>query len=228
MNFKALKASVWISLKSLFLGLSIVVAVSHPALAKPSEALNQTTQKYRSSKMVQMDVKKVIDSELLGKQTTYDGKIYLADGKFRWENKTPDETLLVFDGATIWSVQIPPKAFGGPNQVGIGKVDKKTKSQILISTLLGRDPISKSFKVLKEEKTKDSVKVEIAPLKDDLVVKSITLLLNPKEKKLMELSYVDDVGNKTKMQFSNIKFLNKEDKKLFKYQPSKSDQVSNL
>ncbi|MNJ91135.1 lipoprotein chaperone [compost metagenome] len=206
----------------------LIFSVSTMAFAKSSTALNAVTKKYRSAKMVEMNVDKTIKSELLGKETLYKGKIFLSGGKFRWENTTPEETLLIFDGSTIWSVQIPPKEFGGPVQVARGKVDKKTKSQILISALLGNEPIEKNFKVLKEKKSGDVTTVEVAPQGNDLTIKTLNLVLNTKDKALAEVSYLDDVGNLTTMKFSGIKFLKKEDKKLFKYQPPKDAQVSDL
>jgi outer membrane lipoprotein carrier protein len=174
-----------------------------------------------------MAVDKTVKSELLGKETKYSGKIFMANGKFRWENTTPEETLLVFDGTTIWSVQTPPKEFGGPVQVGKGKVDKKTKSQLLISTLLGED-LEKSFKVLKEEKVGSDAKIEIEPKGDGLTVKKLSLLIDTKKSELKELSYKDDIGNLTTISFSNIQFKQKANNKLFKYQPPKDAQVTNL
>jgi outer membrane lipoprotein carrier protein len=221
MIFKALKSVV----NLVFVGL-LFVAIS--VSAKPSRALKEVTQKYRNAKMVEMAVDKVIKSELLGREVTYNGKIFLANGKFRWENKTPDETLLVFDGTTIWSVQMPPKEFGGAVQILKGKVDKKTRSQILISTLLGKEPIERNFKVLKEEKKDNLAILEVAPQGTDLTIKKLNLVLDTKKKEMSEVSYVDDVGNLTTLKFSNIQFLKKEDKNLFKYVPPKGAQVSNL
>lgn len=189
--------------------------------------LQKITKKYRSAKLVEMNVEKVVKSELLGRETKYDGKIYLANGKFRWENTTPEKTLLVFDGATIWSEQTPPKELGGPVQVAKGKVDKKTRSHILISSLLGAD-LEKSFKVGKESKDGDLVKLDVTPLYDDLTVKSLNIVLNMKDKTLQQISYTDDIGNLTQMNFSKVEFKKAEKKNLFKYQPPKGAQVTDL
>jgi Outer membrane lipoprotein-sorting protein len=221
MIFKALKSVV----NLVFVAITLM---AFSAQAKTSQALKQVTQKYRSAKMVEMTVNKVIKSELLGREIPYDGKIYLSAGKFRWENKTPDETLLVFDGSTIWSVQMPPKEFGGSTQVLKGKVDKKTRSQILISSLLGKEPIEKNFKVLTEEKKDGEAKLTVEPVGSDLTIKKIDLVLDTKKKLLTQISYVDDVGNATTLKFSDVKFLNNEKKSLFKYVPPKDAQVSNL
>lgn len=222
---KALKKSLKVAILCV---LMMGIGLSAQAASKTSKALTTVTKKYRDSKMVEMTTDRVIKSELLGKETTYKGKISLAGGKFRWENTTPEETLLVFDGSNIWSVQYPPKEFGGAVQVARGKVTKKNKSQILISSLLGTEPIEKNFKILSEKTDGDKVVVQVAPQGNDLTIKTLDLTVNTKTKILTEISYLDDVGNLTTMKFSDVKFQNKLDKKRFQYQPPKDAQVSEL
>lgn len=190
-------------------------------------ALQKITKKYRASKVVEMTVEKSVKSELLGRETKYDGKIYIGNDKFRWENDTPEKTLLVYDGDTIWSEQSPPPEFGGAVQVARGKVNKKTKSHILISSLLG-DDLEKNFKIVKETKQADGVLLEVVPRQDDLTVKTLNVLIDTKANLLKQISYHDDIGNLTMMSFSDVKFLNKEKKNLFKYQPPKGAQVTEL
>lgn len=209
--------------------LIVSLLISAVSMAAPTlgSSLNKVTSKYRSAKLVEMSVEKIVKSELLGKETKYLGKIFLAKGKFRWENSTPEETLLVFDGSTIWSVQTPPKELGGSVQVAKGKVDKKTKSNILISSLLGEE-LTKNFKVLKEGQEGGLSTFEVKALQDDLTVKTLKLSVNTKAGELKEIAYTDDIGNLTTMKFSNIQFKKKENSKLFKYQPPKGAQVSDL
>ncbi|MFS4458863.1 LolA family protein [Bdellovibrio sp. HCB2-146] len=204
--------------------LLLSVSFALVAHAAPNKTLKALSKHYRSAKLVEMKVEKTLKSELLGKETRHSGKIFLANGKFRWENTVPEETLLVFDGSTIWSVQVPPKEFGGEPQVAKGKVDKKTKSQILIASLLGED-LEKNFKVVKDDKNGN---IEVAPKGNDLTVKSLNLSIDTKKSELKELSYKDDIGNLTTIKFSDIQFKSKANNKLFQYQPPKGAQVSEL
>ncbi len=215
-------------IRSLKIVLSILLFVTGAqASAAGYEALDKVAKKYRASKLVEMTVEKTVKSELLGKETKYDGKIFLANGKFRWENTKPEETLLVFDGKTIWSVQVPAKEFGGPVQVAKGVVDKKNRSQILISSLLGED-LKKSFKVVKEKKDGDTVHLDVQPRNGDLPMKSLRLFVDARIDTLKSISYLVDIGKLTTMDFSYVKFLKKENKQLFKYQPPKGAQVTDL
>jgi outer membrane lipoprotein carrier protein len=207
---------------SLFFSLNVFAATQNGL-----GALQKVTKKYGATKLVEMNVDKTVKSELLGKETKYEGKIFLTKGKFRWENSKPEKTLLVYDGKTIWSEQTPPPEFGGPIQVAKGKVDKKTKSQILLSTLLGTD-VKKNFKVLNEKKDGDVLTLDVKPLHDDLTAKEMTIQLNTKDSTLKQVSYKDDIGNVTTLNFSNVNFLKAEKKNLFKYEPPKGAQITDL
>lgn len=192
-----------------------------------NELLQKVAKKYRSSKYVEMDVEKSVKSELMGRETKFIGRIFLSSGKFRWENSSPEKTLLVFDGTTIWSEQSPPPEFGGPVQVAKGKVDKKNRSHILISSLVGAD-LNKNFKVIKDTKAGSLTTLEVQPLYDDLTVKDLSVIVDTKQSFITTLSYKDDIGNLTTMKFSNVKLVNKEKKNLFKYQPPQGAQVTDL
>ncbi|MBS1969012.1 MAG: outer membrane lipoprotein carrier protein LolA [Bdellovibrionales bacterium] len=206
-------------------------AVAKSKEKKPASAvsvLKEVSKKYRNSKLVKIEADKKVTSELLGKTTNYEGEIYLSQGKFRWENETPEQTLLLFDGDTIWNVQYPPKDLGGPVQVAKAKLDKNTKSQILISTLIGKEPIDKNFKVISEKSDKETLNVELQPLSGDLRVKGLTLDVDLKTKQIKKISYKDDVDNTTEIQLKKTEFISKENKDLFKYKIPKDAQVTNL
>jgi outer membrane lipoprotein carrier protein len=223
---------------SISLSIFMMVFLGAPAavLAKAKEkkpapaasVLKEISKKYRNSKLVKIDTEKKVTSELLGKTTNYQGVISLAEGKFRWENETPEQSLLLFDGETIWNVQYPPKDLGGPVQVAKAKLDKNTKSQILITTLIGKEPITKNFKILNEKTDQDIMTVELEALSGDIRVKALSLDVNVKSKQFQKISYKDDVDNTTEITLKKTVFLNKENKDLFKYKIPKDAQVTNL
>jgi outer membrane lipoprotein carrier protein len=190
--------------------------------------LKEVSKKYRSSKLVKISTEKIVTSELLGKTTKYVGIIYLSQGRFRWENETPDQSLLLFDGTVIWNIQYPPEDLGGPVQVVKAKLDKNTKSQILISTLIGKEPIDKNFKILNEKVDQDTLSMELKPLLSDLRVKQLTLDISLKTKEMKRISYKDDVDNLTVIELKRTDFLKKEPVDLFKYKIPKDAQVTNL
>jgi outer membrane lipoprotein carrier protein len=190
--------------------------------------LRDVSKKYRTDKVVKITTSKKVTSELLGKTTNYEGTIYLAQGKFRWENQTPEESLLLFDGTTIYNIQYPPKDLGGPVQVAKAKLDKRTKSQILITTLLGTQPIDKNFVVVKTSANPGMTSLELKPLTGDLRVKELSLNIDTQAKLIRTISYKDDVNNLTTIELTKTEFLKKENKDLFKFKIPKDAQVTNL
>lgn len=208
----------------------LLLAFCLPAqsFAKPgfSPLLLGVVGKYGSAQLVSMKVNKTIKSELMDKETSYEGQVFLSGEKFRLDTEKPEKALILFDGAVIWNVQYPPKDLGGPVQVLKSKVNKQNKSQILLSALMDRKSLKRNFQVVKD--SKDHTEVTIKPLTSDLTVSSIDLKLDQHKKILREISYKDDVGNLTTMRFSDVHFANKLPKDLFKYTPPKDAQVTNL
>lgn len=207
------------------------------AVAKPKaektlsptvSVLREVSKKYRSTNVVQIPVDKKVTSELLGRTTEYQGTIYLSQGKFRWENETPEKSLLLFDGDTIWSVQYPPEDLGGPVQVAKAKLNKNTKSQIFISTLLGKDPIDKNFDIISEKTADNTLSVELKPHSEDLQVKELRMDVDLKLKIIKNISYKDDVDNLTVIAMKKPELHKKVKKELFKFKIPKDAQVTNL
>jgi outer membrane lipoprotein carrier protein len=210
---------------------------ANPSLAKSTTkakfkddygTLKLVTKRYRKSEMVEMHVEKTVRSDLMGKETRYVGKIMISSGLFRWENDLPEKSLIVFDGTTIWNEQSPPPEFPGNVQVAKARVDKKNKSQILVSSLLGTGSLFENFNILKETKDGDAYSYLVEPKTKDLAIKDLEITVSKPKKEVMEISYKDDVGNVTTMKFSSIEFKNKKNKNLFRYTPPKGAQVTNL
>lgn len=209
-----------------------MLLVMPQAQAKKSDTavLNDILKKYRTAALVKMSVTKTVKSELMGKETKFKGLIYFMSGKFRWDNETPEKTQLIFDGQTIWNVQHPPAELPGPLQVAKTKLDKQTKKQILVSTLISAVDISENFKIktVAGSGEKDAAtQYTLEPKTKELGVSDLKLKAGVK-KVINEISYKDDVGNTTTIQFENVEFMKSPQKDLFKYSPPKDAQVTNL
>ncbi|WP_413576338.1 LolA family protein [Bdellovibrio sp. HCB290] len=207
--------------------LAIGLSLNAFAAEKSNATLKKVSQKYRTTKLVEMKVEKIDKLVLQGRENKFEGTLAISSGKIRWENTTPEKSLLVFDGTTIWSIQYPPKEFGGDPQIARGKVNKKNKSQTIIATLLGGD-LQGNFKVTDEKTDGDQSTLSIVPLKDDLSIKDIKLVVNTKKVVVDQISYQDDVQNVTTMKFSDVKFKSSVKKSLFKYEPPKGVPVTDL
>lgn len=213
--------------KALF---SLFFLISQIAFAKTafSPALLKVVDKYKASPLVTMKVSKKVKQELLGIEKEYTGKISLAGEKFRLDTETPESALLLFDGKTIWSVQYPPKEMGGATQVLKSPVNKQNRSQILLSALLDKASLQKNFKVISEKKSDTMIHITVVPQTLDLTVKTVDLTIEPKKNLLSAVAYMDDVGNLTTMNFTDIQFSKKAQPSIFKYVPPSDAQVTNL
>lgn len=195
---------------------------------KKSSTLEQALKKYSTYKLVQMDVLKTVKSEMMGRETKYNGKMALTKGKFRWENMSPEHTLLVFDGQNIFNVVFPDPRLQSQTQVSKSKLNGNGRKQLLVSALMDPSVFKKRFKVGSEVHTDFGKKsqVELLPASDDLAIERLSVKLE--NKNIVELSYKDDIGNIVTMNFKNIRFLNSYDRKMFEYRIPSGAQVNNL
>lgn len=216
--------------KSLLHIFSVIIFIISLSSAQAKTAnkniLSDVSAKYRKSNLVTIQLVKTVKSNLLGKETKYKGTVYLAANKFRLNIDEPEKSQVIFDGKTIWSVQYPPKELPGPVQVAKSKLDKNAKKQILLSTLISKNGIKENFKIIKEEKTDGGTKVSLEPLKNELNIKTLDVLV--KGNKISSINYADDVGNTTVFEFEKTDFSSKSSGQLFKYKIPKDAQVTNL
>lgn len=201
-------------------------AVGKSAPPKKPDYLVKVGAKYRSAKQVSMDLQKTVISSLLGKEKVYEGKVDIGGPLFRLENIKPDQSLIVFDGKNLWSVQFAPG--GGSQQVARAKVDKKNQSQILVATLLSNKPIQDQVSVESSSVTDELVRYQTQPKNASWGIQDLNFTINRKTLVVTEIEYKDDLGNETKMVFSNVKFQKKIEKSVFKYSPPKGAQVIDL
>ena len=59
-------------------------------------------------------------------------------------------------------------------------------------------------------------------------VEKMQLKINTKKRTLLEMSYTDDIGNKTEIKFSNNRFFTKEKPHRFVYKIKKKDKVTKI
>lgn len=215
----------------LFLSLLGQSALASKPVDLSQVLLKETTVKYRNAGLVEIEIEKTIKTDLEPSGKKFTGKIYLAGGLFRIENQEPEKSTLVFDGAYIWNEQPPSPDFPGPIQVSQTKINTKSKSQVLFATLLTKEPVNKNFKILSSKPVETDKKLtvfEAEPLTKELNVKSLKIIVMNGKKEVSEISYQDEIGNLTQMNFLKTKFSRKKNQKLFQYKPPKGAQVTKI
>lgn len=184
---------------------------------------------YQRQAMVESSVVKTVTSEMLGKKTEYPGRVWMSKEKFRWETDSPEKSLLVFDGSSIISVQYPNKDLGGKLQVARGKVDTKSNGHILISLIMKKESLSTNFEVIKIDSAGSIKTIQLKSKRPELGVTSLVITVDSTKKKITELNYSDDIGNKTQLVFGPVYFnKTKASNNFFKFSVPKGAQVTEL
>ena len=196
------------------------------ALAAAEPILQNLLGKIHKAPLVQFDVEKKTKSELLGKETTSPGTIYVSPGKFRWDTQGSENSQIIYDGKTIWTVQEPPKGFKAPPQITRMKLDKKSEGQIFLNSLFHKN-FDKEFEVKSKEKVKNLWKFTLIPIHKSLGVEELVLKVDDNSE-LKEISYVDEIQNKIVIEINKTILSKKGNTNLFRYQPPKGAQVNNL
>lgn len=224
-NFIFLTTSIFFSL----------VNAASPSLAKTS---NDKLNLFQTASQLFVELKKdsplIIEankqqiSEALGSDSKQKGKFYFQDKKFRWEVKEPTPSFVIYDGSAIWSVQSPPPGFEGGRQVLKSKVNKSFNDQLLIMNLLGGEHLKKAFKHSKTSLENNLYAVQVEPLQKIQDLKQLTIFLNKSKNEIKKISFSDEIGNLTEIEFALIKKRVSLKPRVFQFKPEKTDQISEL
>lgn len=198
------------------------------AFAKKRELIDEVFSKYKVAKLIKLEVKKTVKSDLLAQDKIIDGKIFISQNLFRWDTENPDKSQLLFDGKIIWSTQFPPKEFKSNPNVAKRKLDKEGRKQLLVSTLLNQEPLTKNFKIISQEQKDGEVAVTLEPKVKDASIQKLIVKIEKKKKEISSISYVDDIGNLTAIDISRTQLLRHPDAKLFKFKMPEGAIVTNL
>lgn len=192
-----------------------------------NSVISDITAEYKKAGYVRFQAEKSVKSELMGKETTHKGTFYYSGGKLRWESDSPEKSLMVYDGMTLWNVQYPSPDFPGDIQAGRSKIDKKNRQQVLLAEFIGLTNLEKNFNI--QESTQGDLTVFNMKAKEKSAsIPEATILVSKKEKKILEISYPDDFGNVTKIKFIETEMKKKRKPELFKYVPDKNVKVTDL
>lgn len=204
----------------------LVISMATMVAAAAPNKLENVLMSYKKSSGITMNVLKVVKSELLEKETNYQGTMTLSKGKLYWMNETPDKNLLVFDGSTLWNVQYPPKEFDSNPQIAKTKIAGGGKNQHVLIVLLNGKSVRDKFDIKQDESEKGKVVFNLKEKKSELNIKNIKIHLDEKAEKITTLEYADEVDNKTVINFSSVKFNQKIQSSLFDYKPPKGVPVT--
>jgi outer membrane lipoprotein carrier protein len=205
-----------------FLLLNPAAGLSSDALEEAQKAIN----KIKGSPLVVLEIEKTTKSELMGTETKSQGKIFVSPNRFRWDTSRPEESSIIYDGRTVWTVQVPPKGFNMATQVTKMKLTPKSESQIFLSSLFNSE-LKEQFKASKVVKEKSHKRFFLEPTKKNQLTHALEILVSA-EDSVIEIAYNDEIENRILVFIKKIEKKSKIPKSLFNYTPPKGSQVSEL
>lgn len=212
-----------------FLGFTLASAAVEAKVSKEAEkAISDVFSKYRKAAYVEMKVEKKVISELMGTEKASSGQALIGSKKFRFESESPEKALVVYNGKTLWNVQYPAEGAEGKTQAARVAITKKSRSQIFLLELLQGEPITKEFELSEEKKDGNSLQVTAKPKTNKYDLSLVALKFDLKSKRLSEVEYSDDLGNKTTFKLLDQKNIKKVDGKKFDFKPGSEVEVVDL
>lgn len=198
----------------------------------PAKEVNEVLAAYRSALAIRAGIKKTVVQEAMGTETIGEGQFYFSKGKLRMDLVTPEKTILVYDGLTVWFESRIESADGKGETVQVTKMktNKLKRTDSLMATLFEEKDISKTFKFVGSKPVKvdkDGVKVfDFKPIKKDSTEVQF-LQIGIKGGNIEHITYRDQVENVVKFEFTNmIKGAIVAEK--FKYTPPKNAEITEI
>ncbi len=197
-------------------GLAVVLALFCAPCASAAEESHARIvaalqKKYESLTSLAADFEQKNEIKALGRTTKSSGRLLLAKpGRLRVEYEKPERQLLVSDGRTFW---LHTPRF---NQVVISEVGNAGAAATPLLFLAGKGEIEKNFRVFVEKPgvagQGEGARGEGAPHRLRLEPRSgaasfrrMWLEVEPENFRILAFSYVDALGNKSGLRFSNVR-----------------------
>lgn len=199
---------------------------------KPKKAydsdLSETEKLYAAAKSVKMAVKKSLILSVLERTDTYEGIFFLSGTeKLRLEFEKPVKSIAVVNGKEFWVIEYPPADVDDKVRVLKSTLGEQSQSQVLVTSLMGRGKILDHFSVESKKKKDGKITFKMKATVPGEINK-LELVVSVDDKLINEISYEDELENKTKFEFSKVEFDSDVPEKLFKYAPPKGAEISQL
>ena len=205
-------------LKFIFAFMCFLTAEKTDSLSK--SILKDMTLTYSKVEYIKTQYKKEQTSELLGEMETSKGTIEFSKGCIRIEEKKGKEkNIFIKNKKTFWHLQADNQVLTGPVSRAIPSVFEMMFSDPKVWDKL-------NSKVLK--KKGNLVKLKILMSKDKLGYSNFIVTINTKKRRFEDISFQDEMGNKTDISFNKTTFYRKAKKDRFTYKLKKTDKVNSI
>lgn len=154
-----------------------------------------------------------------GDETPARGRVVFAKpGRMRWVYESPEPSLVVSDGQTLWIYDPTAK------EVQVLPVDAGFLSGTAIQFLLGQGEILESFTVTATSCEAEQVSLGLRP-KQSATYERLELRVDRASGAIVATAVVDLFGNRTDVVFNHVERNRKPGEELFRFEPGEDDRV---
>ena len=181
--------------------------------SEEQEALDAIQKQYESVKtitarFVQKSYVKTMNQTLEAR-----GEVQIKKpGKMKWVYNAPEPQVLVSNNKILW-LYIPDEG-----QVTKVPVESIYSSNTPALFLAGKGKLTDSFDVMKVSTEKDLITVVLVPKEEDNSVDRLALVANSKSYQIVGSTVYDKLGNRTEINFSDIRVNKKISESTFQFQ----------
>lgn len=182
------------------------------------------------AKNAEMKVEKTTKIPMLDQERKTTGTVWISAGRLRMELDGSEKSLLVVNKQNLWAVTYPAAEFkdAALQVIKANTSTKKGRSQSALS-MLTMGGLTKFFDATAAQtEANGDVLFFLSPKQEQTDLRRAQVRVSSDGKKLLGLNYWDDRDNETRMVFSDVKFVNKVDDKLFNYTPPANADVMNM
>jgi outer membrane lipoprotein carrier protein len=147
--------------------------------------------------------------------------VFAKPGRMRWVYQSPEPSLVVSDGETLWIYDPTLK------EVQVLSVDAGFLSGTAIQFLLGEGRILESFRVSAESCKGEEVSLALHP-RQEASYERLELRVDSATGAILATAVLDLFGNRTDVVFGKVERNRAPDDALFRFEPSEGDRVLTL
>ncbi len=185
--------------------------VADESRLKAGRIITALQKKYEALESLQASFEQKNELKSLGRTTTSSGSLLLKKpGKLRMEYLKPENQVLVSDGRTLW---IYTARF---NQVMVSKTGRLGFSATPLLFLAGKGNLKENFHVLVEEvgiarrsggiwRAGQPHRIRLEPKSKGASFRRMWIEVEPENFTILTLAYIDNVGNKSHLRFSDVR-----------------------
>jgi outer membrane lipoprotein-sorting protein len=187
-----------------------------------NSSLEKALAEYARATHLSFSIEKRVKSELLLTETIRKGNLKIEKDRFRFELYGEPQTLMVYDGKSIWVIE--------GNSATHAKANPKNHPEIaLFNRIFFSNSLSEVFDITPIQSKSADAKTKIFSLKpknSTLGLQDIQIHLTGD--KLTQLSYRDELDSLTEIQILKEQRLGRSQKNTFRFKPGSEMKVNNL